>query len=215
MHPYDIVMIVILLGTTLFGLYKGMAWQIASLTSLILSYFVALKFSDTLMQALGWNEKWERFAAMLILYLATSFLVWAIFRLVSSAIDRVKLKEFDRQIGALFGAAKGILFCVVVTFFVVTLSANGRAAVLNSRSGFYIAALLDEAHGVMPKELHEVLHPYMHRLETELHSGEAPHEEIARTLTDLVPGRTPGTPDVEETPIDRLLDRIFGRRESE
>ena len=37
-------------------------------------------------------------------------------------IDRLKLKEFDRQIGAIFGLAKGVLWCAVITFFTVTLS---------------------------------------------------------------------------------------------
>ena len=44
--PYDILMLVVLVACTLFGLWKGMAWQLASLASLIVSYIVALKFSD-------------------------------------------------------------------------------------------------------------------------------------------------------------------------
>ena len=46
MQPYDIVMIVVLAGATLFGFWKGMAWQIASLASLVLSTFVAWHFSQ-------------------------------------------------------------------------------------------------------------------------------------------------------------------------
>lgn len=209
MHAYDILMIVVLVGTTLFGFLKGMAWQIASLSSLILSYFVALQFSEPLMDALGWQSRWERFAAMLILYLGTSFLIWATFRMVSNMIDRVKLKEFDRQVGALFGAAKGILFCVVITFFVVTLSTNGRSAVLASNSGYYIAAFLDTAHGVMPEELHDVLHPYIHRLEDELQHAKKPEGAEDRTFEhdEFFPPAEP-----EYTPVDRLLERVFGSR---
>ena len=36
------------------------------------------------------------------------------------AIDRVKLNEFDRQMGALVGFAKGVLLCIAITFFAVT-----------------------------------------------------------------------------------------------
>ena len=56
--------------------------------------------------------------------------IWLVFRLVSGLIDRVRLKEFDRQMGALFGAAKGVLLCVAITFFAVTLSTQARTAVL-------------------------------------------------------------------------------------
>jgi hypothetical protein len=84
------------------------------------------------------------------------------------------LKEFDRQMGALFGAAK--VLCVAITFFAVTLSAQARTAVLNSRSGYYIAVLLDRADGVMPRELHEVLDPYLKKLEQELDPTKKPAE---------------------------------------
>jgi hypothetical protein len=70
-----------------------------------------------------------------LLYVATALAIWLLFRLVSGAIDRVKLKEFDRQLGVVFGLAKGILYCVIITFFAVTLSETARQTVLQSRSG--------------------------------------------------------------------------------
>ena len=54
---------------------------------------------------------------MLVLYVVTSLAIWLLFRLVSGFIDRLRLKEFDRQLGGVFGAIKGGLWCVVITFF--------------------------------------------------------------------------------------------------
>ena len=48
---------------------------------------------------------------MFVLYLLTSLAIWIVFRFISSVIERVKLKEFDRQMGALFGLAKGHSCC--------------------------------------------------------------------------------------------------------
>lgn len=172
MQTYDVFMIAVLVGATLFGAMKGMAWQMASLGSIVLSYFVALSFSEALAPLFHTQAPWNRFLAMLVLYVLTSFAVWAAFRVVAGAIDRVKLKEFDRQIGALFGAFKGVLLCVAITFFAVTLSVKARGSVLKSRSGVYIAQLLNKADAVMPKELHKVLDPYMDRLERGLNPDE-------------------------------------------
>ena len=180
--PYDIFMVVVIVAATIFGAWKGMAWQIASLASLIASYFVALRFSDRLAPLLGDTAPWNRFLAMFILYLVTSLGIWILFRFVAGFIDRVRLKEFDRQMGALVGAAKGILLCVAITFFVVTLSSKGREAVLASRSGRYIAVLIDKADAVMPDEVHDVLHPYLHRLDEELQ----PDRPAERTALDAV-----------------------------
>ena len=168
MELYDIGMLIVLVGTTMFGFWKGMAWQAASLASLILSYLVALRFSESLAPQFGSQAPWNRFVAMLVLYLATSLAIWLLFRLVAGAIERVKLREFDRQIGGLFGAAKGVLLCVAITFFAVTLAPQSRDAILNSRSGYYIARLLARADGVMPREFHQVLDPYLDKLEREL-----------------------------------------------
>jgi membrane protein required for colicin V production len=206
MHAYDIIMIVILAAATLFGLWKGFAWQVASLASLVVSYFVALRFSGDLATAFGWTENWERFAAMLILYLACSFLIWMAFRFVSNIIDKVRLKAFDKQIGGLFGFAKGVLYCTVVTFFVVTLSADGRTTVLQSQSGYYIAKVLDKAHAAMPEELHEVLHPYIHRLEQELAADPSRIAPEPEHRTRLFPAHKEN----ERTPVDRFLDRLLG-----
>ena len=36
-HPYDVLMRAVLVGTTIFGAWKGMAWQLASLASVVVS----------------------------------------------------------------------------------------------------------------------------------------------------------------------------------
>jgi membrane protein required for colicin V production len=165
MQPYDLFMLVVLVGATVFGAMKGMAWQAASLSSIVLSYFVALNFSGPLAPMFHQQAPWNRFLAMAVLYGLTSLSVWLVFRIVAGAIDRIKLKDFDRQMGALFGALKGALLCLAITLFAVTLSANARSAVLKSRSGVYISQVLNKAEHVIPPELHDVLDPYLNRLE--------------------------------------------------
>ena len=141
---------------------------------MIASYIVALTFRQQVAQFIDASPPWNMFVSMLILFLGTSLVVWLGFNLVAEVIEKVKLKEFDRQLGALFGMAKGVLLCVAITFFAVTLSAKARALVLQSRSGHYIAVLLDRAGPVMPRELHEVLGPYLNKLEQELDQGTQP-----------------------------------------
>src|SRR5262249_30199428 len=172
----DICMLVVLIAAALLGAWKGMAWQVASTASLVLSYLVALRFSAPLAHHFGQQAPLNRFIAMFVLYMGTSLAIWFAFRLVAGFIDRLRLREFDRQLGALFGAAKGVLLCVAITFFAVTLSERARTSVLHSRSGYMIALLLDRAQGVMPKELHDVLDPYLHKLEHELNPTRSPSE---------------------------------------
>ncbi len=180
MQPYDLVMLAVIVVATVFGAWKGMAWQIASLASLVVSYFVALRFSERLAPYISAEVPWNRFLAMLLLYLATSMGIWMMFRYVSGAMERVKLREFDRQIGGLFGAAKGVLLCVAITFFAVTLSTDAREMILHSRSGYYIAVLIHEATPIMPREVQALLGPYLDRLNKELDPRNPTRPKVAR-----------------------------------
>ena len=165
---YDAAMLAVLIVATVFGALKGMAWQITSLAAIVVSGIVAIQFSGQLAPVFSDREPWNRFIAMFVLYLLTSFTIWMLFRFVAGVIDRVKLKEFDRQMGAIFGLAKGILFCVVITFFAVTLSENLRQIVLGSFSGRAIAVLIKNATPVMPEEVTDVLGKYIEELGTQL-----------------------------------------------
>lgn len=196
MSPYDILMLVVLVGCTLFGLWKGMAWQLASLASLIVSYIVALKFSDAVAPHISDEAPWNRFLAMLILYIVTSLAIWLAFRVVAGVIDKVKLKEFDKQLGAAFGLAKGVALCLIVTFFAVSLSEPLRAKVQSSQSGYYISRLLDRAGPLIPEQFSEVLNPRVEELKHKLDPNN-PADPDAKTK---LPGGV----------SEGLLDRVTG-----
>jgi len=176
MQTYDLLMLLVLAAATVFGFWKGMAWQIASLASLVVSYFAALRFSAQLAPVFGDHAPLNRFVAMLAIYIGVSFIIWMMFRLVSGVIDKVRLESFDRQLGAMFGLAKGVLLCVAITFFAVTLLPQPQGeAIVASQSGRYIVALLDKSHSVFPPEIHQVLDPYLNQIEEKLNPNFQPH----------------------------------------
>jgi membrane protein required for colicin V production len=175
LENYDIVMLVVLIGATLFGAVKGFAWQLASITSIVVSYLVAYHFREPLSQSIQADPPWNRFLAMLILYVGTSLVIWVAFRMVSRTIDRFKLKEFDRQIGAMFGLAKGALYCILITLFAVTLLGETiREQVVQSKSGRYIAQVLDRSESIIPAEIQEVVGPYLKKFDERLRQGPNP-----------------------------------------
>ena len=192
MQPYDILMLIVLAGAVVWGAWKGLAWQIASLASIALSYFVALRFRGQLAGVISAAPPWNVFLAMLILFLGTGLVVWVGFNFVSELIEKVKLKEFDRQLGALFGAAKGVLLCVLITLFSVALLSDAqRQAICNSRSGYYISLLLDRAGAIIPHELHQVLEPYLDQLDR---SVQHEHVETGRVGSFSFGSTEPGPP---------------------
>ncbi len=132
---------------------------------------------------------------MAVLYVITAGAIWILFRLVSNIINRVKLQEFDRQLGATFGLAKGILYCVVITFFAVTLSESSRQVVLASHSGDLIARGIRNANPIMPEDVRKYLGEYIDELDKGLHT---PPQTAAQQST---PPQTNGqNPSPQTTP---------------
>jgi membrane protein required for colicin V production len=207
MQAYDLLMLIILGLAIVWGAWKGLVWQVASIASMGLSYLVALRFRQQLAQFIDASPPWNMFLSMLMLFLGTGFVVWVAFNLVHEFIERVRLKEFDRQLGAVFGAAKGVLLCALVTLFAVTLLGDTqRQAICNSKSGYYIAVLLDRADPIMPKELHDVLAPYLDRLDRTIPH---PHTEGGATpLSSLF-----NNADIQnvERQVEQAIDRQRGQ----
>ena len=171
MQTYDLLMLAVLVVLTLYGYFKGMAWQVAYIASFVLSYFVAVRFADRVAPSITFVQPpTNKFAAMLIIYAISSLVVWMVFRIVRKMIDSVKMEGFDHQMGAIIGFVRGSLWCIGITFFAMTLLPSDamKQHIVNSKSGGYIAVLLDRADQVFPPEIHQKLEPYLNRLGDEL-----------------------------------------------
>jgi len=200
-------MIGVLAAATVYGAMKGLVWQLASISAIVVSYLVAFQFRGVLAAQIPAEPPWNIFLAMLILYVLTSMLVWLIFQCIKGVMDNLQLKEFDHQIGGILGAAKGVLLCVVITLFAITLSGDAqRQSIVNSKSGYYIAVLLNRSHTIIPDEFHDVLEPYIHSLDGDydLQDRRAPGHELpsidradqtpATADENMAAGTSPETP---------------------
>lgn len=202
MQGYDLFMIIILAAAVIWGAWKGLAWQLASLASVVLSYIVALYFRQPLAGFLSRQVELtpplDVGLSMLILFLGTSLVVWVGFNLVSETIEKVKLKEFDRQVGALLGLAKGILLCTVITLLAVTMvSDTQREMIYKSRSGYYISMLLRRVEAVLPSEVQDRLEPYGNELEKNV----VPPRRLSEFSDEFQKAESDGSGDSQEPQI--------------
>lgn len=181
MQIYDLVMIAVLGIAIFFGYWKGFAWQVASLAAMIVSYLVARNFNEPLANMIGGDPSWNRFLAMFILFLGTSLVIWLGFGFVKSTIERMHLKGFDKQFGALLGGVKGFLICTLVTLFGVSLLGDRACRMIcTSYSGNYIARVLGHADGVVPDEIGKYINPYIEKFHGQMaeHKDDAPPEGL-------------------------------------
>jgi membrane protein required for colicin V production len=195
-QPYDFLMLAVLVAALVFGAWKGVVWQIAALASVFLSAAVAIHCSPVLAPVFSAHEPWNRFLAMLVLYVLLAGAIWFLSRMVRGLIDRLKLKEFDRQLGAIFGLAKGVLYCIIITFFAVTLSETARETVMQSCSGDLIARGIRNANPILPDDIRTWLGKYIDELDQKLHT---PPQEVQKKPATPLPAGSGGAPPSKPT----------------
>ena len=162
---YDLGMLAILAYTTFRGAARGMAWQLAAIASLLFCFLFATPLSLLVAPQIRLEPPLNRWVAMLGIYVVFSFACFATARLVRSWLESWKFEEYDRHLGAVFGCIKGLVGCLVLTFFTVCVSESSRAYVLQSRFGRSAGRIMHRLEPVMPAEFDAVLAPYIHRLD--------------------------------------------------
>ena len=187
METYDLLMLGILVAAVLFGAVKGLAWQIASAAALIGSYLVAMAFYPTVAEHINADPPWNQYLAMFVLYLGTSFVVWIAFAFVRRMIEKVEMKDFDRQAGAVVGAINGVVVCLLVTFFAITLpflSDDQKSSICKSQSGKLMATAVDQVKLGLPEDVDQVVRPYLEKFDKNLQdpAGGQDGEEILPAL---------------------------------
>jgi membrane protein required for colicin V production len=183
---YDLVMLGILASAAVLGYFKGILWQLAWIAGIGASAAVALRFGGPLAPFFGSQAPWNRLVAMLALYVATSLAVWLVFSVVSGLIKTVQLSSFDHQLGLLLGLAKGLLLCIVVTFFAVTLAPGYRDQIVGSKSGRIVAELIVRADQILPPDVVETVKPFVDRFQEQLRNpagGPPPAEPIKQAAS--------------------------------
>lgn len=209
MSIYDIIMLVILGGAIFFGYRKGLAWQIASLAAIIVSYIVAVNFREPVAKFIQVEEPWNRIGAMLILFVGSSLAIWIIYAQVSKSLKTMELKGFDRQAGAMLGAVKGALLCMVITMFSVSLlGQSAQEAIQNSKVGPYVVTGITKVSAIVPEEISRITQKYVDDFHDKMGTGdgtELPKLDVPGVLfgnnTNTYPAGETHTQDTSELPV--------------
>ncbi len=117
MTAFDYVLLVLLVGSMLISLTRGLVREIISLASWILAFYVAINYSEMFSPWLSGmisGETTRIIIAFVVLFLATRIAMVFLARLVSLVLQASGLTFMDRLLGALFGLARGALIALAL-----------------------------------------------------------------------------------------------------
>ncbi len=183
---YDGVMALVVFFAMVHGYWKGATWQIAPIMSLVLGYMIAMPMSVTSAHYFG-DPPQNRLYALVTIYIGVSLIVYLLVRSFRAGIEKAKLTEFDKHIGALLGLLKGLLLTLATTVILLIYSPVARDQILKSESSTIAAKIINAVYPILPQALHQILRPYLHQLD-----GELPldlHETEGNLDSDILPDR--------------------------
>ncbi|MCA9051573.1 MAG: CvpA family protein [Planctomycetaceae bacterium] len=161
---YDFVVLAVLIYTAWQGAQRGLVVQLAWIAALVLCFKFADKLAPSIEHTINVEQPLKHWIAMFVLYIGFFLACFTVARMLDSWLEKAKFKDFDRHLGGLFGFMKGVIICLVATFFAVTLSESLKATVLQSRSGYAACVILDNIEPLTPEYFHEYLVKYKEQL---------------------------------------------------
>jgi len=205
MTIYDAAMVVLLVAGMVWGAWRGITWQLASIASLILGYTVAHPLSGQLAPRFPGEPIVARSLAMLVVYVAVSCGVFLVAWIVRATLRRLKFEAFDRHLGMVLGGLEGGLLGLVVTLFLVNLAPQTRAPIFASPTGRVVGQVLNTVGPVLPGEFRQVLAPFWNT-EGSL-AGDAAAPRSASMDQEATRGAIPtGRPEAGSSTLGSLLE---------
>ena len=198
---FDLIILAILAALTLRGIWKGMVSQIISVASYFVCWIVATRFGSLIAPTVPLEAPWDQVAAMAVLFVITLIAIRFAHAALEKLIKHWHLDKLNKSLGGLLGFTKGLLLCLIITFFAVMFSETSRAVVFNSISGSRLVQLITQISLFVPKDSYEFVHTQFAQFQSKVDAA--------------VPGQTPETLPVQSSEaVKEVLARLQPAKET-
>ena len=200
MTPYDGAMAGVILAGMIWGAFRGITWQIASIASLVLGYTLAHSLSVQVAPYFPGEPIVARSLAMIAVYLGTTAGVFFVAWMIRATLKKMKFEAFDRHLGMLLGGLEGALLGLMVTLFVVSLAPRTRGPIFASPSGKVVGWLMASVGPILPSEARSVLGPFL---------GTAEASQDSPTIVDMEPTTPSQAASLNASTVEKTGSRVL------
>jgi len=118
MSPFDYFILTLLIVSSIYGLYRGFIKEVLSLTGLVLSFYLASNFDNSLANIVPIENKSDFLiiSAFILIFVSTLILTSLLIKLVSKVLKLVGLSILNRFFGFVFGMARGLMIVLVILY---------------------------------------------------------------------------------------------------
>ncbi|KAF1069110.1 MULTISPECIES: CvpA family protein [Variovorax] len=152
----DWIAVALIVVSMLFGLVRGLVFEVISLIGWVVAFVVAQWFASDVAAWLPAGDpqaSWRYPLAFVLLFVAVAFGVGLMASLTRKLIAAVGLRPVDRILGGAFGAARGAVALLVLAVVVHLLALSDSAWWHESRSAVVLDAALQSLKPALPEKL--------------------------------------------------------------
>jgi membrane protein required for colicin V production len=152
----DWIAVALIVVSMLFGLVRGLVFEVISLVGWVVAFVVAQWFASDVAAWLPAGDpqaSWRYPLAFVLLFVAVAFGVGLMASLTRKLIAAVGLRPVDRILGGAFGAARGAVALLVLAVVVHLLALSDSAWWHESRSAVVLDAALQSLKPALPEKL--------------------------------------------------------------
>ncbi|WP_086922937.1 CvpA family protein [Variovorax sp. JS1663] len=156
MTALDWIAIVLLVVSMLFGLVRGLVFEVILLAGWVAAFLCAQWFAADVGAWLPFGDpegSWRYAAGFVLVFVAVAFGVGLVASLTRKLIAAVGLRPVDRLLGAVFGLARGAVALLVAAVMVHLLAFADAAWWRESRSATVLDAALQGLKPALPEKL--------------------------------------------------------------
>lgn len=175
----DLAVLIILLWTTISGASRGLVSQLSWAVALLLCFKFAGSLAPQVEPLIQVEQpQLRQWIAMLIVYLALCAGSFAGAGIIGNWLVKTKLSSLDRNLGALLGLLKGVVICMTIMYFLITVE-RFRPWTARTYAAYGAATILSHSQLILQlvpessiETVEGVLSDFNQRLKTDFHELE-------------------------------------------
>jgi membrane protein required for colicin V production len=156
MHPFDMLIVVILGYCLIIGIFKGFIREAASIAGVVTGFYAAyVGYQAVVPFFAGFIQTpaYQATAAFILVFTVVCLLVNAVGMLIRFLVKLALLGAVDRLLGAFLGTVKGVLVVSLIFILLITfLPIGGKQMVAESHLAPYVNAVSGTLVRVVPEK---------------------------------------------------------------
>jgi membrane protein required for colicin V production len=153
MNVVDVGLLLVLLLSTVLGLWRGLVYEVISVAGWVAAFVLAQAYAEPVAQWLpieGFSAPLRLAAGFVLVFMGAAFAAGLVAWVVKKLVDSVGLRPVDRILGGGFGLARGAVLLLALAVVLSMTPLNQHPAWASSQGAAVLASVLHQVKPLLP-----------------------------------------------------------------